>query len=97
MVLLGITADCLFSKAQFLNQSLIPAFIGSFQVFQKSFSLADQSHQAPTGMKILFMGLEMANQLVDSFSQDSYLDFWGTRISRMHLIVLNDFCLNFLR
>jgi hypothetical protein len=50
-----------------MNQVLVPGSVCSFQIFQKSFSLANEFHQASAGMKVFFVLLKMGDQLIDSF------------------------------
>jgi len=74
-----------------MNQALVARSVCSSQIFQKPFSLANKFHQASAGMKVLFVLLKMGNQLIDSFSQNSYLHFRRARVSLIDAIFLDNF------
>ena len=59
----------LLAEAQLLDELLVPAEILFLEVFEKTFPLPDQFQEAGPGTKILFMGGEMFDEMIDSFRQ----------------------------
>jgi len=77
----------LFSQTKTLNNLSVPFNILIFQIVQKSPPLTDQLQQAPTGMMVLFVDLEMIRQVFNSCTQKRNLDFGRSRILLVQLII----------
>jgi hypothetical protein len=80
----------LFAQFKFANQFPVLIDIGALQVVQK---LAPQAHhfqQAPAGVVILDVVLEVAGETVDSRGQQRHLHFGGSGITLDTLVFRND-------
>jgi hypothetical protein len=65
----------LFSKSQGRNHSPVTGDIFALQVVQQPSALPYQFEQAPSGMMIFLMDLEMFVKVIDPLRQQGNLDF----------------------
>jgi hypothetical protein len=64
----------LFPQTQGLNDRPVAPNVFALQVVQHSSSLTNQFQQAPSGMMIFLVGLEMLVKMADTLSQKGNLD-----------------------
>jgi hypothetical protein len=86
----GETAASLFPQAQFTYEFLVFDCILTFKIIQQPATLADHDQETATGMKILFMELEMIRQKIYPFGQERYLYLRRTGILAMGLKGIDD-------
>jgi hypothetical protein len=86
-----LNSSGLLSDAQFTNDVFVTIDILGLQVVQQSSALADKLEQAPSGMMVLLMDLEMFGQIADSFAQQRDLYFRGTGILFVQPVLADDF------
>jgi hypothetical protein len=73
----------LFAQPELLNQRPISLDIFVLEVVQEAAPLAHQFDQAPAGMVIFSVGLEVIGQVTDTLAQDGHLYFGGAGIRFM--------------
>jgi hypothetical protein len=57
--------------------------------------LSHQLQQAPPGMMVFLVSLEMFGEIADAFTEQRYLHFWRTGIGLMRLEILYYFLFPF--
>ena len=67
-------AKLLPAQTQAIHYLMIAFNVCTLQVVQQTSSLRDHFQQAASRVIILFVGLEMLRQVVDSLAQKGYLD-----------------------
>jgi hypothetical protein len=82
--------EWLFPYSQPLDQALIPFEIAFLQIIEKPPPLPYQLQEAPTGMVILDMNLEVPGEVVDTLTQQGYLHFGRASIRLMNPELLDD-------
>ena len=55
---------------------MVAFYIGALKVIQQTPALRDHFQQAAPRVIVLFVGLEMLCEFVDSLAQKRYLDLW---------------------
>ncbi len=80
----------LLTQTQTLNKLLVALRILVFEICQVAAALPNQLKKTPTRSFIVFMKLEMFDELVDAVGKKSYLHFGRTGILRMQMVLLND-------
>ena len=65
----------LFAQSEALNQRLIPLHVFASQIGQMAATLAHKLQQTSAGMLIMFVGLQVLDQLIDAFGQQGHLHF----------------------
>jgi len=73
-----------------LDQALIPFEIALLQIIEKPPPLPYQLQEAPTGMVILDMNLEVPGEVVDTLTQQGDLHFRRASIRLMNPELLDD-------
>lgn len=66
----------LTAQTQTINYLVVAFYIGALQVIQQTSALRDHFQQAAPRMIVLFMGLEMLREVVNSLTQKRDLDLW---------------------
>jgi hypothetical protein len=88
--------SCLLSaQPKLLNQSAIPVDVLFFEIIQEAPPLSHQLDQAPAGVVIFGVGLEVVGQITDPLTQDGHLNLGGAGIQVMQAKPVNDFTLLF--
>ncbi len=72
------------------QQFSVTSYILPADVGQKPTPLSHHLHEAATTLEVLTMDSQMAGQLADSLSQDSYLDFGGASVFLVSSVFLNE-------
>ena len=78
----------LAAKLQLLNDGLVTFEVFSLQVIEELSSLRRHHEQAPSGMKILSVGLQMFGQVSDAFGKQGDLHLAGSRVLFMDAVFL---------
>jgi hypothetical protein len=85
----------LFSYSEPLNEAAIAFSVLRLNVIQKPTPVAHHFEEAPPGGMILLVSLEMFGEIIDSFTEQSDLDFRRSRICGMNPILANHGSLEF--
>jgi hypothetical protein len=85
----------LFSYSEPLNDTAITFSVLRLNIVQKPAPVAHHFEEAPTGGMILLVSLEMFGEIVDSFTEQSDLDFRRSGVCRMHPILADHGSLEF--
>ena len=75
-----------------MDQPLVGLKVFFLEIQQKPSTPAYQLEQTSPGMEILFVGLQMPGQLIDSIRHDGDLDLGGAGVLVVTTVVLDDFC-----
>ena len=73
-----------------LNHRSVSLHVLAFHVIQKPPPLADQLQQAPPGVMVLLMGLEMFGQILNPGAEEGNLDLRRSRIFFVKPLVVDD-------
>ena len=76
----------LAAKIQLLNDGLVTFEVFAFQVIEQLSSFRRHHEQAPSGMEILSVGLQVLGQVVDPLRQQRNLDIRRTSVRLMKAI-----------
>jgi hypothetical protein len=79
----------LAAQAQYFDQGAVPFHIFVLQVCQQLTTLTDHLEQTATGMVVFLVLPQVGRQVVDVLSQDSNLDFRGTRVHSVRLMLFD--------
>src|SRR5579871_3854449 len=71
----------LTAKAKALDQFLVAPFVLALEVIQQAPPLADHHQQTTAGMEILFVGLEVVGEALDTLREQRHLDFRRTGVT----------------
>src|SRR5688572_8106108 len=89
--------SALLADAEAADQLRVAFRILALQVVQQAAALADQLEQAPTGMVILGVHLEVLGEVVDPVAENGDLHFRRTRVRIVRAICPDDPALAVLR
>ena len=84
----------LFPQAQSFYDASVPFDVLLHQVVQQTPALADHFQQAPAGMMVLLVVLQVFGQIADPFGQDGDLDFRRSGILFIDPIGFDEFFLS---
>ena len=84
----------LATQTQLFNQGLVPRLVLLLQVVEQTAPLAHQQEQAPAGVMVLCVDLEMLGEATDALREESYLDLGRTGIGIAAPVLLNDLLLS---
>jgi hypothetical protein len=73
----------LFAQSKLLNQSAIPVNVLLLEIIQETPPLSHQFDQAPAGVVIFGVDLEVIGQVTDPLAQNGHLHFRGAGIRVM--------------
>jgi hypothetical protein len=80
----------LFAQPELLNQSAIPVDVLLLEVIQETSPLSHQFDQAPAGVVIFGVDLEVVGQVTDPLAQNGHLNLSGAGIRFMQTKPVND-------
>lgn len=83
------------TQAQFCTESSVAFDVFAAEIVQHVSALADHLQQAPAGMMVFLVGLQMFGEESDSLGEDSNLYFRRSGVAFMNGILFNDFFLCF--
>ena len=78
----------LAAKIQLLNDGLVTFEVFAFQVIEQLSSFRRHHEQAPSGMEILSVGLQVLGQVSDAFGKQGDLHLAGSRVLFMDPVFL---------
>ena len=83
--ILGTGPVCagLTAQPEALDERVVPTSFLSFQVVQQPSALADHNQQAPAGVEILLVYLQVLSQVRNTLGQDRDLNFGRTGVAFM--------------
>src|SRR5262245_42657208 len=87
----------LLADAQSLDQLRIPVRILALQVIEQAAALPNEFQQPAAGVVIFCVGFEMLCQVVDSLAEKRNLNFGGSGVVLVGLVIADDFSLVILR
>jgi hypothetical protein len=85
----------LTAKPQSFYNLSVSTHIFSLKIVQESAALSHQLQQAPPGMMVFLVSLEMFSKIADAFTEQRYLHFWRTGIGLMCFEILYYFLFPF--
>jgi hypothetical protein len=80
----------LFAQPELLNQSAIPVDVLFLEVIQETSPLSHQFDQAPAGVMVFGVNLEMVGQVTDPLAQNGHLNLSGAGIRVMQAKPVDD-------
>ena len=78
----------LSTQSQFCNQGPVTLHILFLEVPEQSPPLTDHHEQTSPTVMILFMGLQVLGEVVDTLSQQRYLNLGRTRVGGMRAVII---------
>ena len=78
----------LSTQSQFCNQGPVTLHILFLEVPEQSPPLTDHHEQTSPAVMILFMGLQVLGEVVDTLSQQRYLNLGRTRVGGMRAVII---------
>ena len=80
----------LLTNSELRNGRTVTLDVLLHQVVEKVAAVTNHFEQAAAGMVILLMDFQMLGQVVDSLSEDRDLDFRGTGVFFVNLVICNN-------
>ncbi len=82
----------LFTQPESAYDFLIAGCVLFGQISQVPAPLADHLQKTPPGVVVLFVALQMLDQLVNPGRKKGNLNLWGTRIIRVYVVLVHYGC-----
>src|SRR5665213_2806525 len=82
---------CSAANVVLFEQCLVTRFVFSLDVIQKRTACCDHFQKPPTRMIVLYVGFEMAGEVIDAFRQDRDLNLGRAGVAGLVGIRLDDF------
>src|SRR5581483_5934475 len=83
----------LFTQSQFFDDLFVTGSVFFLEIGQVAAAFAHHLEQTATRVIIMFMHFQMFDQLVNPRRQQGDLNFWGTSIAGMNMILTHNGCL----
>ena len=87
----------LSTQSESIDQRTITVDVYTLQIIEKTTTITNHEHHTTTRVVIMLMLLQVISKVSNTLAQQSNLDLWGTRVTLMCRVFVDDALLIFSR